>query len=303
MGASTTGTSTTGTSTTSDRTGGSTTVQTTGDVDSTTTGGTTADIEPNTSQDADAPARPELEATAPAQPAPCPTGTERQGDACVAVECPDGEELVQGICVEATDFQLARPGVAVCPKGKVQKDGVCVDVSCPSGMKYIAGGRFGGEEMQAFCMDTTEVTVAAYKRCVDRERGPCTEPRTGVYCNYGNEERGRHPVNCVNWEEARMYCAKAGKRLPSEREWEWAARGREEGRTYPWGEEAASCKRAVMSEGGAGCGGGWVHGDDARVSQAQDPLESASAQSDADGHCGGCSGGGTERAVFCDGDG
>ena len=85
--------------------------------------------------------------------------------------------------------------------------------------------------LDTFAIDRTEVTVGAYRKCV--ENGPCTEPDTGKFCNWGGEDREEHPVNCVDWNQARTYCAWRGKRLPREAEWEKAARGTD-GRKYPW---------------------------------------------------------------------
>jgi formylglycine-generating enzyme required for sulfatase activity len=117
------------------------------------------------------------------------------------------------------------------------------------GMARIPGGTFmmgsdGGNSTEkpvhpvavaAFSMDVTEVTVAAYGACVTA--GKCSEPGTGDDCNWGKNDRQDHPINCVDWNQATAYCAYAGKRLPTEEEWEYAARGTD-GRTYPWGNEA-----------------------------------------------------------------
>jgi formylglycine-generating enzyme required for sulfatase activity len=96
-----------------------------------------------------------------------------------------------------------------------------------------------------YCIDRTEVTVADYARCVARHQCPAAEdpPKGGfIPCNGMRADRKDHPVNCVEWEEATAYCAFVHKRLPSEAEWEYAARG-SDGRRYPWGNEAPDAKR------------------------------------------------------------
>jgi formylglycine-generating enzyme required for sulfatase activity len=125
------------------------------------------------------------------------------------------------------------------------------------GMLRLVGGRFvmGSSSQRApanerparaanvapFWIDRTEVTVAAYRACVDA--GVCSRPaRASATCTFdaGDPEL---PVSCVHWRDADAYCRFAAKRLPSEREWEYAARGAFPA-SFPWG-GGASCANAV----------------------------------------------------------
>ena len=87
-----------------------------------------------------------------------------------------------------------------------------------------------------FCIDSIEVTVAAYRACVTS--GACTVPQLNdANSNYRPEfDRPNHPVNMVNWGQAKTYCESRGQALPTEAQWEWAA-SRGQGRKYPWGNE------------------------------------------------------------------
>ncbi|MFO0551927.1 MAG: SUMF1/EgtB/PvdO family nonheme iron enzyme [Polyangiaceae bacterium] len=100
----------------------------------------------------------------------------------------------------------------------------------------------------AFYIDKLETTVAAYEECVNA--GACKlvppAPEDAAFCNYGKADRRDHPMNCVGWDEAKLYCEYRGKRLPHESEWELAARGTDE-RAYPWGNEPIDDTRACWN--------------------------------------------------------
>ena len=90
--------------------------------------------------------------------------------------------------------------------------------------------------LDTFWIDQTEVTNARYALCV--QTGRCQAPlfdRSNSHSSYyGNSYYADFPVIYVNWDQANAYCVWAEARLPSEAEWEKAAKGTD-GRTYPWG--------------------------------------------------------------------
>ena len=98
--------------------------------------------------------------------------------------------------------------------------------------------------LDAFAIDKYEVTVEQYEKCVNA--GGCSSdgltmpywddhnmPNFVWACNWGRQLT-KHPINCLDWNQAVAYCAWKGKRLPTEAEWEKAARGTD-GRKFAWG--------------------------------------------------------------------
>jgi len=103
--------------------------------------------------------------------------------------------------------------------------------------------------LQAYWIDRTEVSNFAYAKCV--EAGACQPPASSSSHThtsyYPNSQYADYPVINVDWDRARSYCQWVGGRLPTEAEWEKAARGTD-GRTYPWGNSLPACSLAAFGE-------------------------------------------------------
>ncbi len=168
------------------------------------------------------------------------------------------------------------PAVASSPEeAKAPAEPVAPTGPCPEGMVLVEGGSYfmGADssdpalasaapshrvEVASFCLDRREVTVAQFHRCSDP--GECkrafpkshwtvaedeSKVEATVFSSLCNEARtgvDDHPINCVTWAQASAYCQFRGARLPTEAEWERAARGGD-GRMFPWGDEAPSPER------------------------------------------------------------
>lgn len=151
------------------------------------------------------------------------------------------------------------------PPPETAPDGT-VAIACataPERMSCIPGGPFvrGRDEAersnempaatiwaQTFYMDQYEVTYAEYKACQKEKRCPRSGPR---YTDFDHPDM---PIQGVSWYDSLAYCEAHGKTLPTEAQWEKAARG-PDGEIYPWGDEPADCDKAIIQDSsGRSCG-------------------------------------------------
>lgn len=213
-----------------------------GELASTATTGTTDASTTDASTTASAPTTGEATPACVDTPA-CPCGT--LGCACDAGTCSDGAcSPDTGTCVEEHAGMMhvpAGPFWMGCREG--------IDTDARTGPCPATQLPYREVTVSSYWIDRTEVTKGAYRECMDA--GACTAPpRWDAEWYMGEEGSGVFvpgsddmPVASVTWTQAREYCAWNGKRLPTDAEWEKAARG-VDGRKYPWGMDEPTCERA-----------------------------------------------------------
>ena len=141
-----------------------------------------------------------------------------------------------------TETPMPTPTLGIGSTMISEKDGM-VMVYVPAGEFIMGSNDGGGDErpehqiyLNAFWIDQTEVTNLMYSICVNVNS--CSPPiisSSHTHIKYfGNSEFNHYPVIYINWTQARNYCIWAGRELPTEAQWEKAARGTD-GRLYPWG--------------------------------------------------------------------
>ncbi len=183
----------------------------------------------------------------PAPPPPAPVPAQPPSASAIAAVhaghdggSPAGDAVAgdAGASVEAGDAGAAPPGMVTIPAGIFL-------MGSPAERGIPEERPMHEVVVAAFDLDRTEVTASAYLACV--AAGACKRAHEDSrFCTTHDApvDRGNHPVSCIDFHQAEAYCAFAGKRLPSEREWEYAARGGAEERRYSWGDEDPTPERA-----------------------------------------------------------
>ncbi|MBI2893818.1 MAG: SUMF1/EgtB/PvdO family nonheme iron enzyme [Deltaproteobacteria bacterium] len=177
-------------------------------------------------------------------------------------ECePGGQEVTRDGC-EVGDIQERRcsdscrwEALRECGPdciGDPRDAGTDAEEVCVPGGPFIMGGADPDNQdddpehevvLYPYFFDRFEATNDRYRECVGD--GDCTEPDPFWYRTYDEPDAGRFPITRLEQEQVEAFCAWAERRIPTEAEWEKAARGPSpDRRTYPWGDEPPTCDEA-----------------------------------------------------------
>lgn len=184
-----------------------------------------------------------------------------------------GEPLVARLFAETeTKVAVAPTSSAVAPAPKVATASAPPPTAAPAASPTASVGPDRAalladvlpvpKDAPRFLLDRTEVPVQLYAACVAEGACPTTRKRGTGYraddplrrewlCNLHREGRATHPVNCVSRPMAAAFCAWAGKRLPTDKEWTLAVGDKQ----FPWGDGGLRCDRAVFARYGPDQGG------------------------------------------------
>ncbi len=164
-----------------------------------------------------------------------------------------------GSAADMEHWEIGDPWIRPeCQDDVVCEDGICWVTLCGGSfaMGSVLGVGHSDEHprhtvlVRGFEIMQTEITVTQYAACVDD--GDC-EPwpdsdDVPSRCSWDEEDQDEHPMNCLDWDMAGKFCDWAGGSLPTEAQWEYAARSRGQDVTYPWGEDEPSCDLLQMHE-------------------------------------------------------
>ena len=153
----------------------------------------------------------------------------------------EGNLTTQKIRYDLASFDIGKKSNVMPVATKISEADGMVQVLVPEGQFRMGTGETYKNAdspqhqvfLDAFWIDGVEVSNAMYLKCIDA--GSCAQLASDN-TQYRNWIYRDHPVTYVTWQQAADYCQWAGRRLPTEAEWEKAGRGTD-GRNYPWGNE------------------------------------------------------------------